>query len=146
MQSYLSRGLGGNESRSTASVGEQLSLRVWQGLPYPWHAAPAPRLQVTSPRFESRHSVSPCIYNQKFPHWGVFTETCVLRVLFLRTPESHLLRLTWPQSCCHLPLMSTSTPPPLCDVSTDPNTEHTKRTLIVTNLQMELSLFRLWSS
>ena len=40
------------------------------------------------------------------------------------SPDSHLslkLSATCPLSCCYLPVMSTSTPPPLCDVSTDSN-------------------------
>ena len=111
MQSYLSRGLCARYSPQVHSHRTRTAVSQC-------HAAPTPRLQVTSPGFESRCLVSLCIYKQKFSYRSFLTETCVLGVQSNKFgfspaeppetiyPESHFLRLTCRVSCCYLPLMS----------------------------------------
>ena len=123
MRSNLSRGLG-------ARYSPQVQGHRRRTAPRP--AAPAPSLQATSPRSIFFFQFTVYIKIQKVLFSKSPSNVCPRYFHLPPSPAETTLHsvskrpVACPLSCCYLPVMSTSTPPPLCDISNDPNSKQPK--------------------
>ena len=107
----------GTHHRSTATVGEQLRV--------PLHRRPAFYILPSVHRVYNNPKGSLLNVAEQRVSIGVLSFT-PLSLLLNPGTQSQTPSVACPLSCRYLPVMSPSTPPPLGDVSTDPNSKDPK--------------------